>query len=1082
MSALSANRIAAALGMPEPTPEQVAVIEHPPGRLLIVAGAGSGKTETMAARVVWLIANGHVEADQVLGLTFTRKAAAELGQRVSVRLTRLAATGLVAPTADLLAVTEAPTVSTYHAYAGRLVREHGLRLGIEPDTRLLSEAAAWQLAHECVTTYDGPLEALGWAEATMTKAIVTLSGEMAEHLIEPDDLDAWHRRFLDHLSTLEGRDGASKATRDLRRVQSGRAALIPVLREFSRLKAARSAQDFADQMSWAARLVHRFPEIGALERARFAAVVLDEFQDTSHAQLQLLQELFGGRNGTSVTAVGDPFQAIYAWRGASADTLASFPEAFAAESQLAPVLPLSTTWRNDRHLLEAANAVAEPLRRSPEGARVLVRPLAAAPSAHLGRIDAARVETVEGEADVVARWIAAARAGGAASAAILCRKRSQFPPIVAALTAHGIPFEVVGLGGLLQTPEVADLVAMLTVAHDASRGDRLMRLLTGPVARLGAADIDAFAQWARQTQRIGGRRKGADLADVSAEQASLVEALVAFSEATAEQRAEADLSDRAQRRLLDLAGMVAAVRRCVGHGVADLVGDVERILGLDVEVLARPGFSPASARAHLDAFTDVAARFSDTSDRPSLGGFLAWLEAAMAEERGLDRGTIEVAPGAVHVLTVHAAKGLEWDAVAVPGLVEGTFPAHDSAIARWQEPAASWVINEPKDNAWTRKLDELPYDLRGDRSVLAQYGWASAQSCAELEKRRLQFAQDAGAAGVAEERRLAYVALTRARHRLLLTSYLWGTQSTPRVLSRFLRELTELPSDVVHVREWAPDIEEQAVSNPRLRAPQEAEWPVSEHAATPATVQAAEAVRAAARHLGGSDLAGPPAAEPLTPHVAALLAERRAGAERHRATVAVARHLATSDLVALAADADAFFTDLRRPMPTRPNPAARRGTAFHAWIERRFRRAALLEPEDLPGNADQQVPDAFDLGEMIALFEASPWAQREPIAVELALETVLDGFAVRGRIDAVFAEPDGGVTIVDWKSGRPDTGARAGTRALQLACYRTAYARLVGLDESQVAAAFYFAATGTTVFPPLPSTAELGALLDLIPE
>ena len=169
-------------------------------------------------------------------------------------------------------------------------------------------------------------------------------------------------------------------------------------------------------------------------------------------------------------------------------------------------------------------------------------------------------------------------------------------------------------------------------------------------------------------------------------------------------------------------------------------------------------------------------------------------------------------------------------------------------------------------------------------------------------------------------------------------------------------------------------------------------------------------------------------------------------------------------------------------MPTRPNPAARRGTAFHAWIERRFRRAALLEPEDLPGNADQQVPDAFDLAEMIALFEASPWAQREPIAVELALETVLDGFAVRGRIDAVFAEPDGGVTIVDWKSGRPDTGARASTRALQLACYRTAYARLVGLDESQVAAAFYFAATGTTVFPPLPSTAELGALLDLIPE
>ncbi len=205
MSTITAGRIAAALGLPEPTDEQTRVIEHPPGPLLVVAGAGSGKTETMAARVVWLVANGHVAADQVLGLTFTRKAAAELGRRISVRLQRLRSTGLVEPAGDVETIA-APTVSTYHAYAGRLVREHGLRLGIEPDSRLLSEAAAWQLAHEVVTAYDGPLEQVGRTEPTITRAVVALSGEMAEHLVGADALADWHERILGRIDAITTAD------------------------------------------------------------------------------------------------------------------------------------------------------------------------------------------------------------------------------------------------------------------------------------------------------------------------------------------------------------------------------------------------------------------------------------------------------------------------------------------------------------------------------------------------------------------------------------------------------------------------------------------------------------------------------------------------------------------------------------------------------------------------------------------------------------------------------------------------------------------------------------------------------------
>ena len=136
----SAVALARALGQPyAPTAEQVAVIEAPLRPLLVVAGAGSGKTETMAARVVWLVANDLVRPDEVLGLTFTRKAAGELSERLSARLATLRAAGIWSPPAEHGAVVldDVPTVSTYHAYAGRIVREHGLRLGVEPDSRLL---------------------------------------------------------------------------------------------------------------------------------------------------------------------------------------------------------------------------------------------------------------------------------------------------------------------------------------------------------------------------------------------------------------------------------------------------------------------------------------------------------------------------------------------------------------------------------------------------------------------------------------------------------------------------------------------------------------------------------------------------------------------------------------------------------------------------------------------------------------------------------------------------------------------------------------------------------------------------------
>src|SRR5215470_8748242 len=144
--------------------------------MAVIAGAGSGKSETMAARLVWLVANGHVRPERVLGLTFTRKAAAELDGRVRTRLDRLRRAGLSAEASD------EPMISTYHSYAGRLIADHALRAALEPTMRLITPAVAWQLAANAVAGYDGPMDEVGWTPVTVTAVVIEMAAELAEHL------------------------------------------------------------------------------------------------------------------------------------------------------------------------------------------------------------------------------------------------------------------------------------------------------------------------------------------------------------------------------------------------------------------------------------------------------------------------------------------------------------------------------------------------------------------------------------------------------------------------------------------------------------------------------------------------------------------------------------------------------------------------------------------------------------------------------------------------------------------------------------------------------------------------------------
>jgi hypothetical protein len=198
-----------------PTEDQARVIEAPLEPLLVIAGAGSGKTKTMADRVVWLVANDLVRPEQILGVTFTRKAAGELSSRVRQRLTQLySALGTEATsTAQEVHDHLDPMISTYHSFANGIVQDYGLRIGVERDSVMLGTAQSWQLAHAVVEAYDGEWEHFTAAKSTLVKAVLGMAGDCAEHLVSPSVVRQELRRTIDHVTARSYVAGSAEGAR-----------------------------------------------------------------------------------------------------------------------------------------------------------------------------------------------------------------------------------------------------------------------------------------------------------------------------------------------------------------------------------------------------------------------------------------------------------------------------------------------------------------------------------------------------------------------------------------------------------------------------------------------------------------------------------------------------------------------------------------------------------------------------------------------------------------------------------------------------------------------------------------------------
>ena len=1076
--------LANALGLHQPTDEQAAVISAPAGPLVVIAGAGAGKTETMAARVVWLVANGYADPSQVLGLTFTRKAAGQLLRRVRSRLARLAGAGLagVAPAAD--ATSESVRVSTYHAFAGALLRDHGLLLPIEPDTRLLSETELWQLAFDVVCRYPGELDTEK-TPAAVTSMVLRLSGQLAEHLVTTDQLRDTHLELERLVHTLPAgpyqRDrGPSQWLLKMLATQTERTELVPLIDALHQRLRDEKVMDFGMQMSAAARLAVQAPQVGAQLRQQYRVVLLDEYQDTGHAQRIALSALFGGGvdDGLALTAVGDPIQSIYGWRGASATNLPRFTTDFpTSDGAPAPTLELRTSWRNPPSTLQVANAVsAEARRRS-----VAVRELRARPDAEPGTVACALLSDVAAERDWLADHIAARfRTEGDAptTAAVLVRRNADAGPIADALRARGVPVEVVGLAGLLAVDEVADVVAMLRLVADPSAGAAAMRVLTGPRWRLGAGDIAALWRRARTL----------DHRPVAAESSGLASArqIVAQLAPDADMACLADAindpgnadaySVAGYGRICALAEELTALRGHLDHPLGELVAEVRRLLGVDVEVRALQTSADGwTGSEQLDAFADVVDGYAQRTSRGrnDIHGLLAYLDAAEAVENGLAPAELTVAQNRVQILTVHAAKGLEWQIVAVPHLSARVFPSTAS------------------NRTWLTDAADLPPLLRGDRAEHGPHGVPVLDTTAVTNRKQLsdiitQHRKLLDQRRVDEERRLLYVAITRAEDTLLLSGHHWGaTDTKPRGPSDFLCELKDIiersAADGVpcgEVEHWAP-APADGEANPLQDNVIEAVWPADPMRAVRADVDRGAALVAAA--MAAPEPTGLPDPYGWATDVDALLAERARSQDDQPVVTALPPQLSVSSLVDLGRDPVGAAQRLRRRLPVRPDPHALLGTAFHDWVQRFYGADRLFDLDDLPGAVDHDTAraESDDLADLQAAFMGSQWAARTPVDIEVPFEMVLAGRVIRGRIDAVFADRDGGVTVLDWKTGEPPRDDEAQRQAaVQLAVYRQAWAGLHGCPETSVRAAFHYVRSGRTVEPPvLASREELEALL-----
>ncbi len=694
-------------------PDQLRAVTHGTGPLLVVAGAGTGKTQVITRRIAWLIATRRAKPSEILALTFTDKAAEEM----AIRVDQLVPYGYTDT-----------AISTFHAFGDRVIREYALELGLPTDLRVLTRAEVVIFLREHLFEFDlDAYRPLG-DPTRFLAALAALFSRCKDEDISPAD-------YLEHADRVaaeaewvreaaapddeSAQDVAEAAAEDARR----QAELARAYATYQDLMATAGCIDFGDQVALALRLVRTSPAARREIASRFRYILVDEFQDTNRAQAELVATLADEHR--NVTVVGDDDQAIYAFRGAAIDNILAFQDRYLG----ARTVVLRRNYRSLGPILEASYRLIrfnDPDRLEVRtGIVKRLRPQRVSPTAAPVRLE------VFGSGAEEADWIAAEigrRLEGGASArdhAVLVRANGHADPILRALNMAAIPWRFSGTSGLYARPEVRLLLSFLRVAADLDSSVDLYAVAASEVYRLGGEDLTAIVNMARRRNRsiwavLEELDRQPGILRVGPESRATVRKLVGDLRGYADEAHERPAGELLYRFLRG-SGLLARLVETDTPAAEEQLANVARFFEI--------------VRSQSALLRDDRAIFV----APHLSTLI---------EAGDDPATAELDPDAdaVAVLTVHKSKGLEFPVVFLPGMVAGRFPGNGRG-----EPLA------------------LPAGLgRGEPpSVEAALG---------------------------EERRLCYVAMTRARDELILSHAADYGGARARRVSPFVLEALDLPT------------------------------------------------------------------------------------------------------------------------------------------------------------------------------------------------------------------------------------------------------------------------------------------------
>jgi len=933
------------------TPQQRAVEAYPLKPLRVVAGAGTGKTTTMAWRLARLVSEHGVEPEQALGITFTNKAAENLADQLRDRLAHYSAEG------------RQVEVVTYHAFANGIVAEFGALAGIERSAHVITPGYARELQRKALG--DGDYSTLDLtAPSNRIEDLSALDSQMADHLLTADDI---------------------AAIADQSEPWGARLELIEAHRRYQQRKRDLGVADYGDLIKVAHEVVTSDHAIARRIRDRYRVVLLDEYQDTNPAQQKLLATIFD--EGFAVTAVGDPNQTIYEWRGASLQNFANFATDFPDEQgHPAETLELGVNWRSEQRIVDVANRVSKHI-----AGDTGLGELKARPSAGDGYVAHAWLLTARDEADLVAseiRRLHDEEGRQWRDMAVIFRKNAQMSLIHSALEAEGVPVEVAALGGLLEVPAVADLHAWIRLLGRSDDASALMRILLGSKYRLGLGDAAPLAAWVRQ--RLAPHGQGDEREGVPGW--AMLEAIDALEDVEG-------LGDEAAMRLRHLREVYHDLLQVAqGVSLAELSRQILDRTEVWPEVEALGDAARLSARLNLYRFLDLTEEWSPLEGRPSLDAFLDYLDALSEEAAAQELDTARLSgEDAVAMLTVHRSKGLEWDSVFLPAVVKGTFPA---GVRRYDDPATQPSV--------------VPYELRIDGATMPDLPEKVDDRKKVLRPRHFD-----------QEWRTAYVAVTRAKQRLYCTGAFWYTDRKPKDPSE-LFELIATDSESLQTVDEPGDTPPPQAEPPQLAA--DPLWPDGWQRAMRQAMADPNWTGDQASRSGYRD-----AYDDHVDQIRMLLEglpqpDDKAEEEEGFAT-------SVTGLVTYATCPKRFMWSEVDRLPRRPSPAARRGVEMHRRIELHNRGAMPLD-DDLDGFYDIGPGESARTSSQGAFeaFKGSRFAETKPGFIEVPFQLALPEGKVRGRIDAIYTD-DKAWEVVDFKSGRRNDDP---ARRVQLEAYAVA--------------------------------------------